>query len=174
MADRDAALIHWEAGQRIQERHESYLLTLTFTLLALAVQSASFGAIFWRNNIELLGWISLLVSGLAGLSRTEWLSQLFGAQSRKDDAEAIVRRYLIAKAQRNTGVLMVEEERISSIEEEIRVAKDRAATIAKSVDELTARTQLRYKVQRIAFVIGLLCLMISRGWPALSSIVGQL
>jgi hypothetical protein len=170
MADRDPGYLHWEAAQRNQERHESYLLTLTFTLLALAVQSASFGSQFWQNNVELLGWASLMISGLSGLSRGEWLPLLFGHFSRQSDAEHNVRAVRQAKRQGITRIQVVEEGRVYPIDEHLARVEADASSITKKAEELQSRTQLKYKVQRGCFAIGLLCLAVSRGWPALSAI----
>lgn len=57
----------------IQWKFEIYLLGLVFTLLALAVQTAKLGGGTWPALLEISGWLSLLVSGLSGLSRVEWL-----------------------------------------------------------------------------------------------------
>lgn len=64
-----------EVAQRLQLRFEYYAIALTFSILALAIQSASPGPI--GTIAELLAWISLLISGLVGLSRLEWQPMLY-------------------------------------------------------------------------------------------------
>src|SRR5947207_2547287 len=64
-------------GRQLRERFETYLLGLIFTLLALSIQTARFGVSPIADLLELLGWILLLVSGLSGLSRSEWLPVLY-------------------------------------------------------------------------------------------------
>ena len=54
---------------RIQEKFEFYFLSLTFVILGLSIQTSKFGVHAISDGLELLGWISLFVSGMAGLSR---------------------------------------------------------------------------------------------------------
>jgi len=58
-------------AQQQQEKFEFYLLSLVFTLLALSVQSAKFGSSTLVDTLELSGWVSLLISGIAGLWHME-------------------------------------------------------------------------------------------------------
>ena len=60
-------------AQQSQEKFEFYLLSLVFTLLALAVQSATFGTNLPKNALELLAWVLFLISGLSGLYRLQWI-----------------------------------------------------------------------------------------------------
>lgn len=62
-----------EYSRQLQEKFEFYVLALIFTLLGLAVQTAKFGSYPIADRFELLGWLSLLLSGTVGLSRIEWL-----------------------------------------------------------------------------------------------------
>lgn len=54
-----------EIGQRIQEKFRFYVLGLTFTILALAIQTAKFGISAVADGLELFGWVVLFVSGVA-------------------------------------------------------------------------------------------------------------
>lgn len=53
----------------IQEKFELYLVSLTFTFLALSVQTASFGTHSTGDALELIGWILLFISGITGIFR---------------------------------------------------------------------------------------------------------
>ncbi len=57
----------------IQEKFELYLVSLTFTLLALSVQTVSFGNHPTADVIEILGWVVLLISGVIGLFRLQYV-----------------------------------------------------------------------------------------------------
>lgn len=63
-----------EIAHQTQEKFEFYLLSLVFTLLALSVQTAKFGDNIIPTIFELSGWLFLLISGLFGLWRIEYLS----------------------------------------------------------------------------------------------------
>jgi hypothetical protein len=74
-----------EAAKETQLKHHFYLLTLTFTVLALAVQTAKFSGPIVADGFELLGWLGLLSSGLLGIFRFDLVPkvyQLFDAQER--------------------------------------------------------------------------------------------
>lgn len=74
-------------SRQLQGKFEFYLLTLVFTILGLAIQTADFGASKIADILELLAWISLLASGLAGILRLEWLPVIYKAHSNMIRAE---------------------------------------------------------------------------------------
>ena len=80
-----------EAGQRIQEKFQFYILGLTFTLLGLAIQTASFGASPAADVMELLGWALLLTSALTLASRLEWTPQIYHLFDVQQDIEQDLR-----------------------------------------------------------------------------------
>jgi hypothetical protein len=59
-------------AQQTQLKFQFYFLSLVFTLLALTIQTARFSHSPCEDAMELAGWLGLLLSGLAGLSRREW------------------------------------------------------------------------------------------------------
>lgn len=66
-----------------QDKFDLYFLGLTFTILGLSIQTASFGKMVWSDCLELLAWLLLLLSGLAGLYKGLWkpnLYSLFGSK----------------------------------------------------------------------------------------------
>src|SRR5262245_61962142 len=60
-----------DVARKLQEKYEWYFLALIFTVLGLSVQTAKLGHSFGADIFEVMGWVSLLVSGIAGLSRVE-------------------------------------------------------------------------------------------------------
>ena len=74
-------------AREIETKFGFYTVALTFTILGLAVQTASFGANIAADFAELLAWMILLISGLNGLMRLEWLPtlhQVFGLKTAAD------------------------------------------------------------------------------------------
>lgn len=88
-------------AMNIQEKFELYLISLIFTLLALSVQTASFGKYPKADVIELLGWVLLLVSGIIGVLRLQLVP--------------VVLRYYAAK---ETGV-KIDEEDLKKVENKV-------------------------------------------------------
>ena len=64
-------------GQRIQEKFQFYIVGLIFTLLGLAVQTASFGSSIVADLLEFGAWACLLLSALLAMSRLEWAPQIY-------------------------------------------------------------------------------------------------
>lgn len=85
----------------IQEKFELYLVSLTFTLLALSVQTASFGKYPTADVLEILGWALLLISGIIGIFRLQYVP--------------VVLRYYAAKEADHE----VDENDLASIEKKI-------------------------------------------------------
>ncbi|WP_125181561.1 hypothetical protein [Thiohalobacter thiocyanaticus] len=54
-----------------QEKFELYFVSLTFALLALVIQSADSSSGIVAGVAEIIGWVSLLISGLVQLYRLQ-------------------------------------------------------------------------------------------------------
>ena len=79
----------------VQEKFEFYMLSLTFTLLALSVQSASFGNNLASDILELIGWCLLLISGVIGIFRLEMVPvalRYYAVQSEAEVDEADLKK----------------------------------------------------------------------------------
>jgi hypothetical protein len=72
MSEPTSNSIERRIAHETKEKFELYLLSLVFTLLALAIQSASFGHSLIKDALELLAWLSLLISGICGLRHLQW------------------------------------------------------------------------------------------------------
>jgi hypothetical protein len=72
---------NWERnkiGLELRHRYELYFVTLTFTLLGLAIQSAKHSESQFTKYFEFTGWFLLLSSGLLGLRMVHelWLREV--------------------------------------------------------------------------------------------------
>jgi hypothetical protein len=87
----------YEIAQKQQDRFEFYLVSLVFTLLALSIQTSGFGESSVADIFELLGWVSLLTSGISGLWRMEFLplERIRGTQKEEYENKVIEMEGLI-------------------------------------------------------------------------------
>lgn len=121
-------------ARRHQDTFELYVLGLTFTILGLSVQTASFGVALLADSAELLGWVSLLISGLFGLHRGLWKPNLYNVMGMKST---------------------------------FQVESDDADKMIKYLTEKLGRS---HAIQKHSFVLGLMALMIARGYQPVAVI----
>lgn len=165
MPDHTASAENLGIGIRQQERHDSYLLTLTFTLLGLAVQSASFDGPPAQRMFELLGWGILFASGLSGLRRSRKLPEhyrLVSAAVHNRELEADAR---LAELRGHRTVTIPGKGDLpltAYLTDAVTAAEGIEATIAKREDAMVWWA----RVQRWTFVGGLAALLVSRAYGA--------
>ena len=68
-----------EKSQEVHFKFEFYLVALTFTIAAAAIQTGKFGGYFSLDFFEGAAWVALVVSGLTGLWRLEYFAPMLGA-----------------------------------------------------------------------------------------------
>jgi len=82
----------------VQGKFELYLISLTFTLLALSIQTASFRNCIISDIFELTGWVLLLSSGITGIMRYSHIPVVLRFQAainiRKDVDKECYEKYL--------------------------------------------------------------------------------
>ena len=78
-----------EVGRQVHTKFAFYSVALTFTILGLAIQTASFGANVVADSAELLAWAILLLSGFNGLFLLEKVVTLLGLHVRKQFAQDV-------------------------------------------------------------------------------------
>lgn len=151
----------------LSHRFEYYLIGLVFTILGLSIQTSSLSKEHFQYLFELFAWISLLVSGLLGLWRLEYIPVAYREYSRQQVEEG--RLNLIGKG---TPIVSMNDEEWS--DEETREAvislKVNIAERKARLSKLERSLLRRYKIHRWAFVIGIVSLMISRAMLGMNKI----
>ncbi|SRR6266571_439859 len=170
MADTDSRSIAVD----IQTRFRFYVLGLTFGILALSVQTASFTGPLVARIAELASWILLLASGLFGLSDLEWTPQSYVVNAVQGDVEERKRGLQKAKLQGATSIHVVAEGKSRSVEDLLDRADADMTFVTNRRKELNRWGQLKYKAQKATFVVGLVALLVARGLRPLVDVVAAL
>jgi len=90
-----------QVAQRIQEKYDFYTVSLTFTLLALAVQSATLKDSAPKDMLELGGWTLLFLSGICGLSRLRRTPKVFRLHHGSAQTKSDISRFEKARLEGN-------------------------------------------------------------------------
>jgi len=163
MNDIDAENENKVFARNLSHKFEYYLITLVFTILGLSIQTSSLSVEHFQYVFEFLAWISLLVAGLFGLWRFEYVPVTY----REYGQQQIEEKNLDAFNQGLGGRSIVKQNGEEWSAEEMKRAKDAlVVNIAERKDklgELESSIHLRYKIHRWAFIIGVVSLVISRG-----------
>jgi hypothetical protein len=160
-----------QVARQIQLKYEFYLLSLCFTVLALAVETAKFGGPIAANVTELLSWLCLLISGLIGLFRFHLVPSLYqisAEQARMQHDKSLVQE----QALRGTNELFIPEEnknvKISDLV--TRIDTD-LARVNDIISEQNNTIITRYLLHQWLFVAGVVALVISRGYEPAARIL---
>ena len=171
MSEKNAADENVEIAQRLQERFETYWLGLIFTLLALSVQTAKFGVAVPADALELASWVLLLGAGLAGLSRFEWLPELYrlySIQRAKEDIARDVQRLML---QGTRTVYVAPLQREMPAEQYASEAQAAAQLVERRLEPIEAMQQRKYRFMKWTFVLAVACLIASRGYLPTAHII---
>lgn len=146
----------------LQEKFELYMVGLVFTVLAAAVQTAKFGVSAAADKAELASWSLLLVSGLAGMLRMELVARIHGTHGQVQDGEGIVKD-LDAMAEAPGLRLSTNGQPLDllALRKEIGADVDR---LEAQEGSQRARSNLAYSASKWGFVVGLVLLIVARGY----------
>lgn len=162
---------YYKMAAEIELKYEFYFVSLIFTLLALSIQTASFTDINVQCVMEIIGWFILMMSGIFGLSRLEWLSVLYHNYG----SLSIGKHNLNTIEQGIQGKIIVnkndEEWHIEKLRDEKTSMELNLETHSGVISKQEKNLKLTYLLRKWGFVIGLLCIMSSRILIALTKII---
>ena len=158
-------------AQQSQEKFEFYVLSLVFTLLALAVQSAAFGSNLPKNALELLAWILFLASGLSGLYRLQWIPVVRTRMADKRSLEDEIFKMKELQLQGQTELVVLDSGRRQPIPERINNRQVGIDALEPAIKRIERRVQSAYEIHKYTFVLGLISVASARGYePAVALI----
>lgn len=169
MSDQSPKVNENAIAQQTQEKFEFYLLSLVFTLLALSVQTAKFGDLVVANALELLGWLFLFVSGLAGLSRMEWTPVIRIKGAQKQGFEDSIFKLKELQLQGQTELHVLEGNYKQPIPDRIKNHEDAINVLEPYIKGLEQKHYFKYYLHIYGLALGLLFVMCARAYsPAIS------
>lgn len=157
-------------GQRIQEKFDLYLLGLIFTTLALSIQTAKFGISTFASITEILSWALLLIAGLVGLWRLEFIPEMYRLTSLQHEQ---IEKAMAGEAARFKGeeqFYIGESRKTVTVESYIRDAREGVTKVEKALEPIERTNRWKYRVMRATFVLGLVTLMIGRASAAIQGV----
>ena len=153
-----------------KEKFELYLLSLVFTLLALAIQSASFGASLIKDSLELVAWGALLLSGIFGLLHLQWNPVLRVQAADRQSREDEILKLKEMKLKGQSEILVVSTGDRQSIDQRIKNHEDALNIYDPVIEKLEHRTELSYDLHWRLFLLGLVLAISSRGYLPASAV----
>lgn len=154
----------------IEQQHklQFYLISLVFTLLALAVQSAKLGS-SPLDGAEIAGWVVLLVSGLSGLWYLEMNPTLRVKMAQRDELAEDASKLREALAAGQYTVLVKKAGRTEPTAPMLQKREQAMAALDVKMRSWERWQLVRYKVCKVAFVVGLVFLAVARAYPAFAA-----
>ena len=165
----DIAQKSLEFARELQVKFELYFTGLIFTLLAASIQTAKFTENAWPNALELFGWISLLIAGLAGLSRLEWMPNNYETNARLSMAKETTKQW---KAARDSGRRIVDEE-LQPWDAAIKIPEQEAkiAEVVELDEKRSKYSMWKHDTRKWAFLVGLCFVIGARAYDPILTIV---
>lgn len=154
-----------EISIQTQQKFEFYFLALVFTILGLSIQTSVFSS-KEQSIVELASWASFLISGLAGLSRMEWIPVSY-----KSYSELTYEKSFVKEAESGRSVVDESGNYLTDAEvaDYVKHARRRIKERTEIMDKIDMLSKVKYFLHKWLFVVGLICLMISRGLNLYSS-----
>lgn len=162
-----------EIAHNTQEKFEFYLLSLAFTLLALSIQTSKFGESPIADTFELLGWVSLLISGVAGLWRAEFMPVERLKMVQKEEFENKIFELKKLQMKGVNEVFVLDSNSNQQIPERIGEFQKAVDALTPVIERLARSNMRKYYVHRYLFVFGLASLLVSRSFEPATNLISR-
>jgi hypothetical protein len=159
-----------EIAHKTQEKFEFYVVSLVFTLLALSIQTAKFGEFVVADTLELLGWLCLLISGIAGLWRLEYIPVERLKKIQKEEFESKIFELRELQMKGVNEVFVIETNSNQSIPQRVESFRTAVTVLGPVIEKLERSNFRKYNTHRYLFVASLVCLLASRSYAPLTQL----
>lgn len=160
-----------EIAHNTQEKFEFYVISLVFTLLALSIQTYKFGQSNLADTFELVGWACLLLSGIAGLWRLEYLPVTRIKYIMRSEYEEKILELQKLEMQGQAELLVVETNSTQPISQRIQIFQQAVDALDPVIRSLERGNLRKYAVHRYSFVFALVCLLVSHSYLPVAQLV---
>ncbi len=154
-----------EHSIQTQQKFDFYFLALVFTVLGLSIQTSQFSSKL-QSVFEVAAWMSFMVSGLAGLSRMEWIPVFYASYSDLTEKKSFVREAKTGRPVKSESGKLLSD---IDVEERIQHGENLIKERTKKMDAIETRGKVKYLLHKWLFVAGLALLIISRAVNLYSS-----
>ena len=159
-------------ARKLQGQFRFYVVSLVFTLLAASVQTARLGHSHFEDVVEILGWVSLFLSGLAGLWYIEWEPIIREQMAQESSFSRQLNDAKKAKLQGVSEIYVLDKGESQKIDARIANLEHSRDTVRESFKRIEKKNYIRYDFARITFISGLMLLLVSRSASAIVSLFG--
>lgn len=162
-----------EVAIELRSKFEFYLLGLTFTILGLSIQTAKFGNSNVADFFELLGWLGLLVSGIVGLLRGEWIPVAHSIQAqlsaRKQEIHTLIEA---GEAGGEVPLTFIDGAREVTLTGQQAIDKLDGLVRELERQRFAAEKKIitRYGWMKYSFLAGIVALVVARSYPHVISV----
>lgn len=152
-----------DQGNLVLEKFTPFFIGLTFSILALSVQLSITPKQVIPTIAEMAGWIALLTSGIVGLRHFQW-QQVFYMHLTNMEANRNEKKQFIELKIKGTKTIPNHVEPEMPIDKAIEICAENEKISRESADKLADEQISKATWQRRAFYVGIISLMIARGW----------
>ena len=161
---------NFDQARALADRRDFFTLSLVFTVLAVAIQTAEFGEQEFQRFLEILAWVFLFVSGFSALLRVRMAPVYYFAMGNLEKHKGLSRQLKeykgpIFRCGNGSYYEMSEEERMKSGSEE----ENNAVLMEEKAEGVSTQGSIQHEVHFWSLLIGLSLLGVSRAWVNLGS-----
>ena len=160
-----------EAGQRVQEKIQFYFLTLTFTLLALAIETHKPGAYRASSIIELFSWLLLIVSGVLGLYRMRLIPKYYKLSVHQNMLRWNIKDALELKRKGERQLFLHEKKKLFDIDMYIEEHEKGIEHFQKEENTLATHLTPSIWIRQSALVVGVIFLAFARAYETIVYVI---